>query len=47
MADDKGVSPENVPAPPDFGEDYDEAPNATEADADFDAPEQNAKEVSK
>lgn len=33
--------------PPELGtgEDYDEAPDAKESDADYDAPEQNAKEA--
>jgi hypothetical protein len=33
------------PIMPKFGEEYDEAPDATEQDADFDAVETNAKEV--
>lgn len=38
------MAAENEPVQPDFGHDYDEAPDAQESDADFDAEEQNAKE---
>lgn len=45
MADNK--STDTDPVAPDFGDDYDEAPDVKETDADFDAPEENAKEVKK
>ena len=47
MADkNKPAAPvDNEPTEPEFGDDYDEAPEATVEDADFDAEEQNPKEV--
>lgn len=45
MAEDKNT-PNNEPVEPHFGDDYDEAPDAKETDADFDAPEENIKDGS-
>lgn len=41
----KAETADVTPVEPSFGEDYDEKPAATIDDADFDADEQNTKEV--